>query len=121
MQSKAKRLFGRRQRRVRHRIAMAPRARLRLSVFRSSQHIYAQVIDDASGRTLVTASSLDKGLRDGLKSGANIEAAKAVGKLVAERAIAAGVKAVVFDRGGYLFHGRVKALADAAREGGLNF
>ncbi len=121
MQSKSRTLFERRRRRVRHRIGLAAKARLRLSVFRSSQHIYAQVIDDASGRTMVTASSLDKGLREGLKTGANIAAAQAVGKLVAERALAAGIKAVVFDRGGYLFHGRVKALADAAREGGLNF
>jgi large subunit ribosomal protein L18 len=90
-------------------------------VFRSSKHIYAQVIDDKKGETLVSASSLEKDMRGSAKTGANIEAAKAVGKLVAERATAAGVKDVVFDRGGYLFHGRIKALADAAREGGLNF
>jgi large subunit ribosomal protein L18 len=90
-------------------------------VFRSSKHIYAQVIDDAHGRTLASASSLDKGLREGLKTGADKNAAAAVGKLIAERAKAAGVTTVVFDRGGYLFHGRVKALADAAREGGLDF
>jgi large subunit ribosomal protein L18 len=90
-------------------------------VFRSSKHIYAQVIDDRQGATLASASSLEKDMRAKLKTGADISAAKLVGKLVAERAAAAGVKAVVFDRGSYLYHGRVKALADAAREGGLNF
>lgn len=92
--------------------------RPRLAVFRSVNHIYAQVIDDKSGRTLATASTTEKGL--GLKSGGNVEAAKAVGKAVAERAITAGVSSVVFDRGGYLYHGRVKALIDATREAGLN-
>ncbi len=114
-------LFTRRQGRVRYRISRATQRRPRLTVFRSSKHIYAQVIDDLSGRTLVAASSLDKNLNEGAKSGANKDAAAAVGKLLAERAKAAGVTAVVFDRGGYLFHGRVKALADAAREGGLQF
>ena len=95
--------------------------RARLSVFRSSKHIYAQVIDDAKGQTLVAASSIEKPMRDGGKTGANIDAAKAVGKLLAERALKKGVKDVVFDRGSYLYHGRIKALADAAREGGLNF
>jgi large subunit ribosomal protein L18 len=89
-----------------------------LAVFRSVNHIYAQVIDDKSGRTLATASTTEKGL--GLKTGGNVEAAKAVGKAVAERAITAGVSSVVFDRGGYLYHGRVKALIDATREAGLN-
>jgi large subunit ribosomal protein L18 len=121
MASKSKDLFTRRQTRVRARIAKHGRGRLRLSVFRSSKHIYAQVIDDVAGRTLAAASSLDKGLRASLKKGADKAAAAAVGKLIAERAKAAGVSAVVFDRGGYLFHGRVKALADAAREGGLQF
>ena len=121
MQSREKRLFTRRKRRVRHDIGRIAIGRPRLSVFRSSLHIYAQVIDDASGRTLAAASSLDKQLRQELKSGSNIAAAAAVGKLVAERAKAAGVDRVVFDRGGYLYHGRVKALADAAREGGLKF
>lgn len=94
-------------------------ARPRLSVFRSSRHIYAQVIDDSTGRTLAEASTLTAGeLRD---QGGNIEAAKAVGELLAQRALAAGVSAVCFDRGGFLFHGRVKALADAARGAGLNF
>jgi large subunit ribosomal protein L18 len=93
----------------------------RLSVFRSSQHIYAQVIDDIEGRTLAQASSLDKDLRKSLKSGGNKSAAQEVGKLVAERAVKAGVAQVIFDRSGYIFHGRVKALADAARESGLKF
>ena len=90
-------------------------------MFRSSKHIYAQVIDDVKGVTLAAASSIEKDMRGSLKTGANIEAAKAVGKLVAERAAQKGVKEVVFDRGAYLYHGRVKALADAAREGGLKF
>ena len=121
MTSKSRDLFTRRRRRVRARIAKHSRGRLRLSVFRSSKHIYAQVIDDGTGRTLAAASSLDKGLRETVKKGSDKAAAAAVGKLLAERAKAAGVSAVVFDRGGYLFHGRVKALADAAREGGLDF
>ena len=111
----------RRTAKVRRNIRRAARGRARLSVFRSSKHIYAQVIDDIKGETLASASSLEKSLREGLKTGANIDAAKAVGKLLAERAAVKGVKEVVFDRGGYLFHGRVKALADAAREGGLKF
>lgn len=111
----------RRTAKVRRNVRAAAGRRARLSVFRSSKHIYAQVIDDASGRTVASASSLEKDMRGTLKTGANIEAAKAVGKRLAERAAAKGVKEVVFDRGGYLFHGRVKALADAAREGGLNF
>ncbi len=93
----------------------------RLNVFRSTKHIYAQIIDDLSGRTLVSASTIDSDLNDRVKSGGNIEAAKLVGSLVAERAVAHTIKKVVFDRGGYLFHGRVKALAEAAREGGLIF
>jgi large subunit ribosomal protein L18 len=111
----------RRKARVRRSIKAAAGGRLRLSVFRSSKHIYAQVIDDAAGATVASASSMEKDLRGGLKTGADIGAAKAVGKLVAERAAAKGVKEVVFDRGNYLYHGRVKALADAAREGGLSF
>ncbi len=95
--------------------------RKRLSVYRSSKHIYAQVIDDDQGVTLVSASSIEKTTREGLKTGASVDAAKAVGKLIAERAQEKGVKDVMFDRGGYLYHGRVKALAEAAREGGLNF
>jgi len=113
--------FVRRSRRVRHTLRRAANGRARLSVFRSSKHIYAQVIDDSAGRTVVAASTLDKDLKGALKKGSDLEAAQAVGKLVAERAVQAGVTKVVFDRGGYLYHGRVKALADAAREAGLNF
>jgi large subunit ribosomal protein L18 len=112
---------ARRRKRLRYSLRQKGNGRLRLSVFRSGKHIYAQVIDDRAGRTLAAASSLEKPMREELKTGADKGAAAAVGKLVAERAIAAGVTAVVFDRGPYLYHGRVKALADAAREGGLNF
>ena len=111
----------RRQGRVRGALRQAAHGRKRLSVFRSSRHIYAQVIDDDAGTTVAAASSAEKPTRDGLKTGADIEAAKTVGKLIAQRAQEKGVKDVVFDRGGYLYHGRVKALAEAAREGGLNF
>jgi large subunit ribosomal protein L18 len=111
----------RRRGRVRGALARAAHGRKRLSVFRSSKHIYAQVIDDAADATLAAASSAEKGTRETLKTGANIEAAKFVGKLIAQRAQEKGVKDVVFDRGGYLYHGRVKALAEAAREAGLNF
>ena len=111
----------RRKRRVRQALQKASGGRPRLSVFRSSENIYAQIIDDTAGRTLAAASSLEKDLRGALKTGANKDAAKAVGKLVAERAMKAGVKEVVFDRGAYIYHGRIKALADAAREGGLSF
>jgi large subunit ribosomal protein L18 len=111
----------RRKTRVRRALKQAASGRPRLSVFRSSKHIYAQVIDDAAGRTVAAASSLEKELRGSMKTGANVAAAKEVGKRIAERARQHGVKKVVFDRGGYLFHGRVKALADAAREGGLEF
>ena len=111
----------RRKATVRRAVKLAASGRARLSVFRSSKHIYAQVIDDVKGKTLAAASSVEKDMRGSLKTGANVEAAKAVGKLVAQRAIEKGIKAVVFDRGGYLYHGRVKALADAAREGGLSF
>jgi len=112
---------ARRKVRVRNSVKRAANGRLRLSVFRSSKHIYAQIIDDAKGETLAAASSMEKALRDAGKTGANIAAAAAVGKLVAERALKGGVKQVIFDRGQYLYHGRVKALADAAREGGLSF
>jgi large subunit ribosomal protein L18 len=112
---------ARRKAQVRRAIRRAAGGRARLSVFRSSKHIYAQVIDDTKGETLAAASSMEKDMRGGMKNGANIAAAKAVGKLVAERAAAKGIKEVVFDRGSYLYHGRVKALADAAREGGLSF
>jgi large subunit ribosomal protein L18 len=112
---------ARRTNRVRKQLRRAAGGRPRLSVFRSSKHIYAQIIDDAKGVTLASASSLEKPLRESAKTGADVDAAKAVGKLVAERAVKNGVKDVVFDRGSYLYHGRVKALGDAAREAGLNF
>jgi len=111
----------RRKARIRRTIKAAAGPRPRLSVFRSSKHIYAQVIDDNAGATVASASSIEKDLRGSLKTGADIGAAKAVGKLVAERALGKGVKDVIFDRGGYRYHGRVKAVADAAREGGLSF
>tara|TARA_B100000674_G_scaffold272215_1_gene224809 strand:- start:1146 stop:1508 length:363 start_codon:yes stop_codon:yes gene_type:complete len=116
-----KKLFERRKRRTRHRLRKVERLKPRLSVFRSGKHIYAQVIDDLAGRTVAAASTLDKDIRDGLKTGANRDAAAQVGKVIAERAKSAGVETVVFDRGGYLYHGRVKALGDAAREAGLKF
>lgn len=109
-----------RKRRVRLRI-LGTSTRPRLSVFRSNSHIYAQIIDDSAGKTLVAASSCDPGLKTKLKSGGNVEAAKAVGQALAERAKAIPIELVVFDRGGRLYHGRVKALADAARSGGLKF
>jgi large subunit ribosomal protein L18 len=112
--------FDRRTQRVRRSLAKTNAGRPRLSVFRSSKHIYAQVIDDAEGRTLAAASSLEKDLKGALKTGADKAAAAAVGKLLAERAKKAGIDKVVFDRGGYRYHGRIKALADGAREGGLN-
>ncbi len=93
----------------------------RLAVYRSTKHIYAQIIDDVKGVTIVSASSIDKDLRKDLSHGGNIESAKAVGEAIAKKALKAGVKDVVFDRGGFLYHGRVAALADAAREAGLNF
>ena len=112
--------FDKRKMRVRRSLERSP-DRPRLSVFRSSKHIYAQVIDDARASTLAAASSLEKDLKAGLKTGADKAAATAVGKLLAERALKAGIKNVVFDRGGYRFHGRIKALADGARDGGLSF
>lgn len=116
-----KELFERRARRTRYQLRRRAKGRPRLTVFRSGLHIYAQVIDDGQGQTLAAASSVEKDLRKKLKSGGNKEAAAEIGKLIAERAKKAGVIEVVFDRGGYAFHGRVKALADAAREGGLSF
>ncbi len=114
-------LFNRRRQRVRTNIRKVAAGRLRLSVHRTNQHIYAQVIDDAQGVTVAAASSLDADLRKSLKIGSNAQAAAEVGKLIAGRAKSVGIDTVVFDRGGFLFHGRVKALADAAREAGLNF
>jgi large subunit ribosomal protein L18 len=119
--SKRNALFARRQRRTRYALRKTASGRPRLSVFRSGKHIYAQVIDDRRGATLAAASSLDEGLKGKIKTGADKAAAAEVGKLIAERAIAAGVKEVVFDRGGYMYHGRIEALANAAREGGLSF
>lgn len=111
----------RRKQRVRNRVRFSAKGRPRLSVHRSGKHIYAQLIDDVQSKTLAFASTLDKELRGSVKNGANTEAAKAVGALIAKRAKEAKVEDVVFDRGGYLYHGRVQALADAAREAGLKF
>lgn len=113
--------FQMRKIRVRRQLRRRAGGRPRLSVFRSSKHIYAQVIDDVEGRTVAMASSLDKDLQGKLKTGADVDAAAAVGKLVAARALKQDIKQVVFDRGAYIYHGRVKALADAAREAGLDF
>ena len=110
-----------RKARVRRALRVAANGRPRLSVFRSSKQIYAQIIDDANGVTLVAASSIEKDVKATLKTGADVDAATAIGKLIAERALAAGLKSVVFDRGQYIYHGRVKALADGAREAGLDF
>ncbi len=118
--SKRERSRVRRHHRVRLRVYGTP-DRPRLNVFRSNVHLYAQVIDDTTGRTLASASTLDKEIKGKLKSGANLAAAVAVGRLVAERALKANLTAVVFDRGGYRFHGRIKALAEASREKGLKF
>ena len=114
-------LFEKRRQRVRSKLRAQVAGRPRLSVHRTGRHIYAQVIDDLKGATLASASSLDEGVKGRIKTGADKNAATEVGKLIAERALAAGVKEVVFDRGGYMFHGRVAALANAAREGGLSF
>jgi large subunit ribosomal protein L18 len=111
----------RRKARIRRAIRQSAAGRPRLSVFRSDRHIYAQIIDDATGRTLAAASTLDKDVKGSGAAGATAEVAGTIGKLIAERGVAAGVSAVVFDRGPYKYHGRVKALADAAREGGLQF
>lgn len=111
----------RRKQRVRAQIRKVAKGRIRLSVFRSGKHMYAQLIDDAQGKTLVSASTLDKDLKGKVKNGASTEAAKAVGALIAKRAKEAKLTNVVFDRGSYIFHGRVKALAEAAREAGLAF
>jgi large subunit ribosomal protein L18 len=119
--SNIKGLFDRRKARNRHQLRLKSSGRPRLSVYRSGKNIYAQVIDDLKGVTVAAAASNEKDLKGQVKTGSGKDAAMAVGKLVAERAKKAGVKEVVFDRGGYLFHGRVKALADAARESGLNF
>ena len=116
-----KEMIRRRASRVRRSLKAVANGRPRLSVHRSSKNIYAQVIDDVEGVTLAAASTLDAGLKGDLKTGADVAAAAAVGKLIAERARQAGVTDVVFDRGAFIYHGRVKAVAEAAREGGLNF
>ena len=113
--------LDRRKKRVRQKLRKVANGRPRLSVHRSSKNIYAQIIDDTTGRTLAAASTLDKALRAELKTGADKAAAELVGKAVAERASSLGITDVIFDRGGYMYHGRVKALADAARENGLDF
>jgi large subunit ribosomal protein L18 len=112
---------ARRTARVRRAVKARAYGKPRLCVYRSSKQIYCQLIDDAAGRTLASASSLEKANRGQMKTGATVEAARIVGRQIAARAVEAGVKEVVFDRGGYMFHGRVKALAEAAREGGLEF
>jgi len=117
----AKETRARRAARNRYQIARKANGRARLSVHRSGKHIYAQVIDDKQGKTIVSASTLEKDMRGKMKTGANKEAAKTIGQLVAERAIKAGIKEVVFDRGGNIYHGRVKELAEAARAAGLSF
>lgn len=117
----SKNLFDRRKKRNRFSLRRAAKGKPRLSVFRSGKHIYVQVIDDGQGRTLAAASTVDKDVRAKLKSCATTEAATAVGSVIAERAKKAGVEDVVFDRGGYNYHGRIRALAEAAREGGLRF
>ena len=114
-------MFEKRRGRIRSALKKAANGKMRLSVFRSGKHIYAQVIDDAKGVTVVSASTLDKEVRDSIKKSSTVEAASFIGKVVAERAVKSGVNEVVFDRGGYIYHGRVKALADAAREAGLKF
>ena len=123
MALKRNKLFERRQTRTRHKLRQVSNDKPRLSVFRSSKHIYAQVIDDLKGVTIASASTLDDEAKKALEKGkgADKAAAATVGKLVAQRAVKAGITDVVFDRGGYIYHGRVKALGDAAREGGLKF
>jgi large subunit ribosomal protein L18 len=116
-----KELFEKRKARVRTSLRMTSKGKPRLSVFRSNQQIYAQIIDDAKGATLAAASTLEKAARENLKKSSTVDAAAFIGKTIAERAIKAGVSEVVFDRGGYMYHGRVKALADAARSSGLKF
>jgi large subunit ribosomal protein L18 len=116
-----KEALARRANRVRRHLKSVANGRPRLSVHRSSKNIYAQIIDDVAGKTLASASTLEADLRSSLKTGADVAAAAVVGKLVAERGVKAGVKDVVFDRGAFIYHGRIKAVAEAAREGGLNF
>ena len=119
--SSSKSTFERRKARVRRQLRRTANGRPRLSVSRSDQHIYAQIICDQTGKTLASASTIEKELRPKIKNGGNIAAAEEIGNIIAERGKKAGVEDVVFDRGGYIYHGRVKALADAARENGLKF
>jgi large subunit ribosomal protein L18 len=119
--AKTETLFERRQRRTRYAVKKSANGKPRLSVFRSEKHIHVQLIDDVNGVTLVAASTLDKEIKGKIKTGANVEAAQKVGVLIANRAKEKKIKEVVFDRGGYMYHGRVKALAEAAREAGLKF
>lgn len=119
--SRGTKVFQRRRNRVRNRLRKSSRGQPRLSVHRTNQHIYVQVIDDATGKTIAAASTLDKDVREKVARGSTVEAAQQVGALVAKRAIDAGIKDVVFDRGGFLYHGRVKAVAESAREAGLAF
>lgn len=114
-------LHLRRKQRIRQKLRSVSNGRPRLSVFRSAQHIHAQVIDDTVGKTLVSASTIDKTVRETLKTGATVQAAQVIGKLIAERAVSLGVSEVIFDRSGCIYHGRIKALAEAARENGLVF
>ena len=114
-------LFQKRKARIRTALKNVANGKLRLSVFRSGKHIYAQIIDDVKGSTVVSASTLDKEIRENVKKSSTVEAASYIGKVIAERAAKSGVSEVVFDRGGYIYHGRVKALADAARAAGLKF
>ncbi len=116
-----RKMYEKREARVRTALKAAANGKMRLSVFRSSKNIYAQIIDDVKGATIASASTLDKEVRANITKSSDIEAAKYVGKVVAERAVKNGVSEVVFDRGGYAYHGRVKALADSAREAGLKF
>ncbi len=116
-----KKLHDRRKQRVRAKLRRVNSGRLRLTVYRSNSNIYAQVIDDEKSATIVSASTVDKDIKKSLKGGGNKDAASAVGQLIAKKAVKAGIKDVYFDRSGYLYHGRVKALADAARENGLSF
>lgn len=116
-----KKLFEKRKARVRTALKAAANGKPRLSVFRSGKNIYAQIIDDAKGATIVSASTLDKEVRGSIQKSSTVEAAGFIGKLIAERAVKSGVSEVIFDRGGYIYHGRVKALAEAAREAGLKF
>ena len=121
MSFNVKKLFDRRKRRVRFQVSRVSAGRHRLTIYRSNLHTYAQVIDDTTGHTIASASTIEKDTRKSLKNGANLGAAQEIGKSVAARALKAGVSQVVFDRGGYLYHGRVKALAEAARAEGLQF